>query len=677
VADWRTPILKDFQSDINRLTLVSDPDGLLTEEKMLLEIKQRGFDLIPFEDPIAFRYAYESQYREIWDREEKTELVVVLRSQGDIAALPFDLVSVGRPLELSLHRLFPNLSYPVVASLDRSLLDDLYAAYVADNENRLGENATKDFVLRSCFRVERTMIQTEVDFLRATLPLVYAKKTLPPVLADHLADSLSGHDRFGKWNLRQMLSSQAEYLAVLQDSWQGYLASHLPNTGVTSDPVHEPPGYYEGETPSVDENGKSLAVFPFDHQDVRAYVDTFFLEGLLRRVKCESHAGLPAWAHVGVEHDPEADKRERFDGLLERLQTTLPQPTDTHQVWQLFARAWAEFVVLRWELDDRLPVDAKTTWGELHVVVETRFADWMQNRFSSLYNLPPIPEPVMVHHVPNYLAMIRNRESLRKVALVVMDGLALDQWVILRTILESKKPNWQMDESTVFAWVPSLTSISRQSIFAAQPPLYFADSLLGTDREPKHWKRFWEDQEVSADQIHYAKMIETGNTEALVDCLVDPYDSIVGIVVNTVDQIMHGEHQGTAGLHDAIHRGANKFISVLERLLNENYEVFLTADHGNIAATGVGSPSDGVLSEVNGKRARLYESETFLAQAHEKIPDSLVWNNVGLPQDRYALLPTEFSAFTSAGTSVVSHGGIAMEEIIVPLVRFRNTREES
>ena len=74
MADWRQKILKHFKKDIRRLTLVSDPDGLLTEEQMLTEIKQRGFDLIPFEDSIAFRYAYESKYRSI-----PTDLPVEIR----------------------------------------------------------------------------------------------------------------------------------------------------------------------------------------------------------------------------------------------------------------------------------------------------------------------------------------------------------------------------------------------------------------------------------------------------------------------------------------------------------------------------------------------------------------------------------------------------------------------
>lgn len=96
MLDWRDKILTDFQPKISRLTLVADPDGLLTEEGMLSAIRSRGFDLIPFDDSIAFRFAYESQYRSLWDKGHKTDLVVVLRSaQQELNKLPFDLLKAG------------------------------------------------------------------------------------------------------------------------------------------------------------------------------------------------------------------------------------------------------------------------------------------------------------------------------------------------------------------------------------------------------------------------------------------------------------------------------------------------------------------------------------------------------------------------------------------------------
>ena len=113
MANWRDQILNHFQPKISRLTLVADPDGLLTEEGMVSAIRQRGFDLIPFEDPIAFRFAYESQYRSAWDRGENTDLVVVLRStEQQLSKVPFDLLKAGRQLTFALHQSVPEAELP-------------------------------------------------------------------------------------------------------------------------------------------------------------------------------------------------------------------------------------------------------------------------------------------------------------------------------------------------------------------------------------------------------------------------------------------------------------------------------------------------------------------------------------------------------------------------------------
>ena len=43
MANWRDNILKHFKPKISRLTLVADPDGLLTEERMLSAIRERAW----------------------------------------------------------------------------------------------------------------------------------------------------------------------------------------------------------------------------------------------------------------------------------------------------------------------------------------------------------------------------------------------------------------------------------------------------------------------------------------------------------------------------------------------------------------------------------------------------------------------------------------------------------
>ena len=175
---------------------------------------------------------------------------------------------------------------------------------------------------------------------------------------------------------------------------------------------------------------------------------------------------------------------------------------------------------------------------------------------------------------------------------------------------------------------------------------------------------------MNGDAVEYAKMVESGKSEVLDTCLGNPHVAVVGIIVNKVDEIMHGEKQGTAGMHDAIRLWSDDAISLIDRLFDEGFDVFMTADHGNIAANGIGTPSDGVLVEVAGKRARIYDNPNFRAEAHSDYPESIEWPSIGLPQDRHVLLPKGLRAFTAENKHVVSHGGISLEEIIVPFVRF-------
>ncbi len=107
--------------------------------------------------------------------------------------------------------------------------------------------------------------------------------------------------------------------------------------------------------------------------------------------------------------------------------------------------------------------------------------------------------------------------------------------------------------------------------------------------------------------------------------------------------------------------------------IKKGFAVYLTADHGNVTATGIGNPREGVLVETRGKRVRVYDRTEFLEEVASKFPDSMRWPNHGLPPARYVLLAGDLKAFTTAGDEIVSHGGIALEEVMVPFVAI--TRE--
>jgi len=437
MGSWRDGILKEFAPQASRLTLVADPDGLLLEEGVLKGIEERGFELIPFDDHVAFRFAYESRYRMRWDRGELTDLVVVLRApEADLRGLPFDLLQAGRRLSFSLGTVFPHLSYPVIDALDRNDLDELYRAQERDMPDRpLGDRQTKGFVLRYVFGVAPETIRKVSDLLRFLLRRHYLGLRIPPVVDDHLVELLKQNSLFAAWPLDRIVSDREGFFAFLQERWPVFLdreASDEPKS-------HERSEAYGLEIPGPVE-------VPFDHQDVRVYIDDLFLEGLLHPVshpRAERFA--KTWVGFGVRTDPASDRQRRMEGLLDKVRKELPESATTHHEWLKFALRWARVLSLRYESGDSQSAGVGGALAEIQDQVDSAFFAWIQEKFATLHNHPPVP-PVMLHHVPRLLARHLEEGRYTKAALVVMDGLSLDQWVVVQDVMSRQMPDLRFRE---------------------------------------------------------------------------------------------------------------------------------------------------------------------------------------------------------------------------------------
>ena len=415
MADWRERILEAFTPRVARVTLAADPDGLLLEEVLLEAIRERGFGILVFENPVAFRFACESRFRSCWDRGETADLVVVLPSAGqDFAALPYDLLQTGRQLSFTLGRLFPGLSYPVVASLDRGDLDPLYRAQVRHEPVRLGNDATKDFALRHVFNIAPALINHAPDLLCVLLRKHFRGQFVPHILNERLVQVLRRGDAFKSWPLESIVPDREAFFAFLQERWPLFL-DRLARHGKTNVREQTKPYLLEIDGPTE---------LPFDHDDIRVYIDSMFVEGMLRPVSHRSGGTLSGkWVSVGIRSDPDADKLRRLQGLMESAADTSPGPDARHQDWTTFAYRWSELGVLWSEAATAMRSAMKGRMVELRARVDQTFLTWMERRYAGLHNQPPAP-PAMVHHLPRYLARWVSDNPRGKVAIIVADGLS-------------------------------------------------------------------------------------------------------------------------------------------------------------------------------------------------------------------------------------------------------------
>jgi hypothetical protein len=471
VSTWRDPILAHFTSDIAsvaRLTIVADPDELLTEQGIVDGIRQRGFEIIPFEDHVTFRYAYERRFRQVWDAGNGTNLVVLLRAaRSDISALPFDLLQQAkndrRLLSFSLAELFPSLAPHVLSELDRADLDAVYAAQQLFKPEPLGENATRDFLLRTVFRLDAAQIQSDAELLRALLGRHYSNRVIPKTLDDRLIYLLRSAGRWQDWPLDQILPSRASFFRIPARAWPIFLRQKLDTQA----------GGLREEPEPFDLRYSGPKDLPFDHDDVRVYIDNLFTDGILLPTSGISRSLIQGtWMAIGVAGSEAADDISRFRKLLQLMDSDRPSPDSDHQAWRQAAARWAEIVAVRWSLPAEIETEDKERFSTAHQLFEKNFYEWMILHYASLHSLSFLPRPVMVHQVPRYMAhRLTARGSGAKLAVVVIDGFAMDQWAVARHEMPLQK--WFTEEFGLFAWVPTLTSVSRQSIFAGDPPFFF------------------------------------------------------------------------------------------------------------------------------------------------------------------------------------------------------------
>ena len=661
--DWHDRIVREFTPKTGQLTLVADPDGLLLEETLFEAVRKRGFEILAFDDSVAFRFAYESRLRVRWDRGEVPDLVVVLRAERHrLQSLPYDLVHGGRKLSFGLSELFPDLSYPVVASLDRCHLAALHRARMRHGTDCIGSDATKDFVLLHVFGITTALVEQAVDLLRVLLRRHYQSHGLPRILDDRLIHLLRRSKAFDLWPLEIIVPNRDAFFSFLQERWPLFLDRVAGNGG---SPTRDASG-------STDLKFEGPAALPFEHGDIRVYIDNLFVEGMLSPVSHQASDALRAeWVAVGIEYDSEADTLRRIERLVSAVGASIPGSDARHHEWTGFAYRWAELRVVELETGALVPSETGVRIGELEREVDRNLLAWIRRRYAGLHNQPPSP-PVMVHHVPRYLARRLQHDSEGRVALIVVDGLALDQWIVLRDVVAEQQPLLDFHDDAIFAWVPTITSVSRQSIFAGQLPLYFPSSIRNTHREASLWSQFWADQGVSARAVGYAKGLGDGPVDSIREMLSRDDIRVLGLVVDKVDRIMHGMELGTAGMHNQVRQWAVEgfMARLVNLLLGDGFAVFLTSDHGNIEAVGCGRPSEGAIADVRGARARIYSDEVLRSRLEEQFPDTIAWPAIGLPEDCLALLAPARSAFARAGERVVGHGGVSLEEIVVPWVRI-------
>jgi hypothetical protein len=250
-----------------------------------------------------------------------------------------------------------------------------------------------------------------------------------------------------------------------------------------------------------------------------------------------------------------------------------------------------------------------------------------------------------------------NAKPAKKKALLVIDGMNYWQWNILGKALSNADINFTSNASLAF--IPTITAWSRQAIFKGDKPDLSADN----SKEAKLFETYWLNQGVPSFQIDFKKF--SVNDPIAIESIT-PDTTILGLVCNDLDDIMHGSILGNGQLKTSTEQWIvkSKIVNTISALKAKGFQVYITADHGNIEATGLKNLTlkDKLGALSRGKRHLHFTNETLLDSFME------LNTNIEVGKKGLSLYLKKQEAFTTENSQVITHGGSHLWEVIVPFI---------
>jgi hypothetical protein len=378
-------------------------------------------------------------------------------------------------------------------------------------------------------------------------------------------------------------------------------------------------------------------------------ITNLLLGGALTPVLADG-SGLPPWASLGVRT---ATPAERITALLE----VRPPDATTFEGWARVAQWWGE---LRNNLAMVNPPDAAVSDAAWDVWegLDDRFQAWLRKDYGSQLTRSWVNGPISLDKVQPFLAT--RRASGRRLLLIVLDGLGFAQWARVREGASLRV----VRQGATLAMLPTLTEVSRQAIAAAALPSQFVESLGTTSKEAQRWASAWSGH---AENPFWNRI--DGTVVAELEAIPLGSVDVIGLVLSVTDKLIHAaEVLGDTAMHAGLAAWIDS--GVLDELIargsEHGYEMWITADHGNLECVPGPTPREGAFVERAGSRVRRYGSKSLRDEA---AAAGQQWDNLpGFPVDEAARLL--FAKGRAGWGSVrLAHGGLSLDEVVVPFVQ--------
>lgn len=367
----------------------------------------------------------------------------------------------------------------------------------------------------------------------------------------------------------------------------------------------------------------------------------------------------------------------------------------------LDAEAWAELYkkLIYWdlELDKSSNTDMLDVFEMQKVEANKEFYKYIQKNYTKWLQKPDAGTPAQSHTLikKKVLPILDNDVPT---FFILIDNLRYDHYKMLEPILKERFK--KVSEDFFYSILPTTTQYSRNAIFSGLMPSeinkkYPDKWFFDDENEGKNLhEAFFLEEQLKRNGLNikssYTKITNHKDGKELEDNILNMmHNQFNAIVYNFVDMLSHVRTEMEVlkeiANDEAAYRSLtlswfehSPLLSALEKLQGKKARIVITSDHGT---TRVKTPSKVVgdkntttnLRYKTGKNLNFNPKEVFEVKnpGEAFLPKSNVSSSyIFAKEDYYFCYPNNYNYFVNFFRNTFQHGGISLEEVIVPVAIF-------
>ena len=394
----------------------------------------------------------------------------------------------------------------------------------------------------------------------------------------------------------------------------------------------------------------------------------------------------------------------RREIVTETVQSNYQQQFQQIAMQIMDCRTWQDWTdiykrLVRWELElsatdsqmtEMLDMQKQEANLGFAKYIKKNYMDWMQGG----------EHPMLSYELFKTRIFPLLNEGL-KVFLVVLDNFRYDQWKMLEREIGDL---FEMEEDVYCSILPTATQYARNAIFSGLMPVQIAQLFpdLWVDEDEEEGKNLNEEPLIKTqldryrrkNTFSYHKINTSVEAERFMQQLNQLGKNDLNVVVfNFIDMLSHARTESKMVRELANNESAYRSITLswfrhsviadlFRQLAQTDYRIIITTDHGSIRTNTpvkiVGDRNTNTNLRYKLGKNLAYDSKDLFVikepqKAHLPAPN-LSTSYVFATGDDFFAYPNNYNYYVSYYRNTFQHGGISMEEMIIPIISMKGKK---